>query len=206
MQPEQSIVRELVGTLLSKGLDPKPIAFRAADEAGIGPVRAGCLKPRAELHRFRRELNRNAFLYGCAEFTGNAPVEHLIVGFGFRHGSTTVVERMAHAAGTESTVSIPDYVAKAISSYIRQEYANEVLLFHNHPRNAVNVVFDNTPLPSGADRRTLVSFYNDLTVMGKVLMGGGRVRFYIGENGYVQEFRSPDVLGVLESAVPVMAI
>jgi len=29
-------------------------------------------------------------------------------------------------------------------------------------------------------------------------MGGGRVRFYVGESGFVQEFRTPDLLPLLE--------
>lgn len=199
MHSAQSIVRELLGTLVSKGLDPNPVVFKPADEAGIGPVRTGCLKPRGELHSFRRQLNRNAFLCGCLDVTDEAPVEHLIVGFGFRYGSTTVVEQMAHAVGTQNAVSIPEHIAKAITTHVQRDHANEVVLYHNHPRNPMNVVFDNTPLPSGTDRRTLVSFHSDVTVIGKALMGGGRVRFYIGENGFVQEFRSPDVLFLLES-------
>jgi len=206
MPSADSFVRELVGTLMSKAFDPNPIAFKPADGKGVGPVRTGCLKPAGTLHTFRRQLNRNAFLCGCIEFTADAPVEHLIVGFGFRHGTTTVVEQMAHALGTETAVSIPDHISGAIASYITKEHANEVLLYHNHPRNPMNVVFDNTPLPSGTDRRTLVSFHSDVKVLGKSLIGGGRVRFYIGENGFVQEFHTPDLLPFLERlAQPVAA-
>lgn len=198
MHGAESLVRELVGTMLSKVFDPNPVVFKSADEAGVGPVRTGCRKPLGTLHKFRGKLNRNAFLRGCGVFTADAPVEHLIVGFGFRHGSTTVVEQMAHAVGTEAAVNIPEHVSAAIRGYIQQEHDNEVLLFHNHPRNPINDVFDNTPLPSGTDRRTLVSFHSDLKILGKALMGGGRVRFYIGENGFVQEFRTPDLLPLLE--------
>jgi len=199
MQSAQSFVRELIGTLVSKGFDPNPVAFKPSDETGTGPVRTGCLKPHGELHNFRRQVNRNAFLRGCLDFTDDAPVEHLIVGFGFKRGSTTIVDQMAHTVGTEGAVSIPDHIARAITAHVQQKHANEVLLYHNHPRNPINVVFDNTPLPSGTDRRTLVSFHSDVTVLGKALMGGRRVRFYIGENGFVQEFRSPDLLSLLES-------
>lgn len=198
MPSPNSLVREFVGTILSKAFDPNPVAFKVADDAGISPVRTGCKKPGGTLHTFRGQLNRNAFLRGCGVFTADAPVEHLIVGFGFQHGSTTVVEQLAHATGSEAAVSIPEHIAAAIRGYVQQEHENEVLLFHNHPRNPINVVFDNTPLPSGTDRRTLVSFHSDLKILGKALMGGGRVRFYIGENGFVQEFRTPDLLPLLE--------
>lgn len=198
MHAAESLVRELVGTVLSKAFDPNPVVFKNADEAGVGPVKTGCKKPSGTLHKFRAQLNRNAFLRGCGVFTADAPVEHLIVGFGFKHGSTTVVEEMAHAVGTEGAVNIPEHVSAAIRGFIQQEHDNEVLLYHNHPRNPINVILDNTPLPSGTDRRTLVSFHSDVRVLGKVLMGGGRVKFYIGENGFVQEFRTPDLLPLLE--------
>jgi len=198
MNTAESLIRELVGTVTSKAFDPNPVVFKDSDEAGVGPVKTGCKKANSSLHRFRSQLNRNAFLRGCGVFAADAAVEHLIVGFGFRHGSTTVVEQMAHAVGTEGAVSIPEHVSAAIRGYIQQEHANEVLLFQNHPRNPINVVFDNTPLPSGTDRRTLVSFHSDVKVLGKVLMGGGRVRFYVGENGFVQEFRTPDLLPLLD--------
>lgn len=200
MNSSKSLLQEIVGTLVSKVFDPLPIVFKAADKAGIGPVRTGCKKPPGTLHPFRAHLNRNAFLCGCHDFTADAPIEHLIVGFGFLHGSTTVVENMVHATGTEGSVDIPDHVAAAIRAHVQHEHGNEVLLFHNHPRNPINVVFDNEPLPSSADRRSLVSFHRDLVVLGKAVMGGGRVRFYVGENGFVQEFRTPDLLPVIARA------
>lgn len=198
MSVADAFVREIAGTILSKFLDPQPISFKAADDAGIGPVRGGCKKPPGMPHKFRSQLNRNAFLAGCHEFTVDAPVEHLIVGFGFQHGSTTVIDRMVHAVGTADAVNIPIAVATAIQEHVGQGHANEVLLFHNHPRNTINAVFDNQPLPSAADRATLVRFHQQFVVLGKALMGGGRIRFYVGENGFVQEFRTPDLLSLLE--------
>lgn len=198
MAKSTDVIRELVGSLLSKTFDPQPITFRPNDDAGVGPVCNGCKKPDGTLHTFRTALNRNAFLSGCAECTHLAQVEHLIVGFGFRRGSTTVVDRMTHAIGTRESVTIPTHVASAIVSHVQQEYANEVLIFHSHPRNPMNVVFDNTPLASGPDRHALVSFHRDLTTLGKAVFGGGRVRFYIGENGFVQEFRTPDLLSLAD--------
>jgi hypothetical protein len=34
-------------------------------------------------------VNRNALLIGCLEYADDKPEEHLIIGYGFRHGSTT---------------------------------------------------------------------------------------------------------------------
>jgi len=196
-----SIVKELAGSVLSSAFDPQPVRFKRTDEAGIGPLRTGCNKPFGTLHSFRSQLNRNAFLRGCAEFTHEAPVEHLIVGLGFLHGSTTVVESMFHTVGDANSVNIPPEFATAIQVHILSEHGNEVLLFHSHPRNVLNAVFDNSPLPSGVDRRALVGFHSDLRVLGKALVGGGRVRFYLGENGYVREFRTPDLLPLMEAAM-----
>jgi hypothetical protein len=200
VNPLEHLAKEVIGSAISSVFDPKPIAFKASDEAGTGPVRTGCCKPDGTLHIFRSQMNRNAFLLGCHQVTSEAEVEHLIVGFGFLHGSTTVVEQMAHAVGTKDAVSIPTHVASAIAAYVKQEHANEVLLFHNHPRNILNVVLNSGPLPSSTDRRTLVSFNRDLVVLGKTLMGGGRVKFYVGENREVREFRTPELLPLIERA------
>lgn len=191
-----ALICELASSLVSGAFDPDSIRFTPADEKGIGPVRAGCGKPPGTLHRFGQQLNRNAFLLGCHTFTADAPVEHLIVGFGFRWGSTTTVCHMTHVVGSEAAVSIPGHIAAAVRSHLKQEHANGVLVFHNHPRNVVNAVLDNTPLPSGADRQALLAFHRDTAVMGKTLMGNGRARFYLGENGFVQEFRTPDLLAL----------
>jgi hypothetical protein len=201
MNPLEHLAKEVLGSAIASVFDPRPIVFKASDEAGIGPVRTGCRKPDGALHTFRSQLNRNAFLMGCHEFACEADVEHLIVGFGFKHGSTTVVEQMAHAVGTKDAVSIPTHIASAVEGYVKQQHANEVLLFHNHPRNVLNVVVNSGPLPSSTDRRTLVSFHRDAVVLGKTLMGGGCVKFYVGENYVLREFHTPDLLPLIEQVL-----
>lgn len=61
------------------------------------------------------------------------------------------------------------------------------------------VLFDNSPLPSGTDRRTLLAYYLRPLVALKSAFGGGRVRFYLGENGFVREFHTPDVMTLLSA-------
>lgn len=201
MLDSAGVLRELAGSILSKALDPMPIVFRTTDDVGVGPVRNGCKKPIATLHTFRKPLNRNAFLFGCAEYTDLAKVEHLIVGFGRKRGTTTLIDRMSHAIGSQDAVVIPGHIASAIEDHVQQEHGNEVLIFHNHPRNPFNVILDNLPMPSANDRQALKDFYNDAKILGKSLFGGGRIRFYIGENGYVQEFRTPDLLSLIEEVM-----
>jgi hypothetical protein len=146
---------------------------------------------------FRTPLRRNAFLVGCLDFTEHEPVEHLIVGFGEQRGNAVIVSHMAHNLGTEGAVSIPAYVGGEITGWIGSGHARTVILFHNHPRNVINAAIDNTPLPSGTDRRALAGFYSSVLPLMKFLTGGGGVRCYIGENGFVREFTTPDILYLL---------
>jgi hypothetical protein len=62
----------------------------------------------------------------------------------------------------------------------------------------LNVLFDNSPLPSGTDSGTLLAYYFRPLVALKGVFGGGRVRFYLGENGFVREFHTPDVVTLLQ--------
>jgi hypothetical protein len=205
-----SAIGQLVKTALHLVGDPElPISFRRADEAGVAPVAAACEKPAGTLHTPRRALNRNAFLRGCLEATDGHGLEYLIVGFGQRRGSTTTVESISHDRGTEHSVGIPTHIRSAIIGHIASARRNEVLLFHNHPPNWLNAVFDNQPLPSLQDRATLTDFHKHPVLLLKALSGGGRLRFYLGENGSVREFRTPHLpmvmdwlerLGVLKAA------
>jgi len=169
------------------------IAFTRADERGIAPVVAACKKDADSLHKPRSPLNRNAFLCGCIEATHGHGLEHLIVGFGRKHGKTTKVEQIAHNRGTPDTVAIPPHIRSAMINHVQAGFANEVILFHNHPPSWINAVFDNQPLPSLTDRATLTDYHSQPIILLKLLFGGGRVRFYLGENGFVREFRTPHI-------------
>jgi hypothetical protein len=59
-------------------------------------------------------VNRNAFLIGCLEYADDKPEEHLLIGYGFRHGSTTKVESLHHIIGQTGSVHLPDAVAHAM--------------------------------------------------------------------------------------------
>ncbi len=101
--------RDLLDAGLSSLSDPRPIDFREADEVGVRPVRSPCQATAGEPVRLRHELNRNAFLCGCLDFTENEPIEHLIAGFGRHHGRTTRIEAVAHRLGSADQVDIgPD--------------------------------------------------------------------------------------------------
>jgi hypothetical protein len=194
-----SIVTREMGSLFSSVFDPNPIWFRGADETGVIPVRNACRKAQGVPHQLKKALNRNAFLCGCLDYTEQESIEHLVVGFGQKHGSTTKVKAIAHAAGDSNNVGFPDTLRQAMEASLIGDFRAEVLLFHNHPRNPLHSLFDNVPLASSRDRQTMLDhLYNPLQI-ARSLMKGGRVRFYLGENGFVREFRTPDLLALIKT-------
>lgn len=195
---DQNLLRSLFESFVSSLFDPEPICFRGADECGVSPVRAACQKPHGTVHELQRPLNRNAFLCGCLDFTERDETEHIIFGFGHKHGRTTKITDVAHVAGAADRVSIPEDLQEAIIRHVASSHRAEVLIFHNHPPNPLNVLFDNSPLASTTDRQTLLSYYAQPLVALKSVMRGGRVRCYLGENGFVREFRTPNLLALIE--------
>jgi hypothetical protein len=192
-------LRDLLDSAISSLLDSNPISFRAIDEKGVGPVKAACRKPTGITHSLRPPLNRNAFLCGCSDLTENETTEHLIVGFGRLWRATTRITALGHAVGTTESVDIPDQIRDAIHHHVASGNCSEVLMFHNHPRNPLNMLIDNLPLASIADRKTLLTYLLKPEILLKGILSGGRLRFYLGENGYVREFRTPALLSLLDS-------
>src|SRR5262249_11998687 len=122
--------------------EPKPISSCYDEE--LPRARQAILRGRnAKLARFRYQVNRNAFLLACRDYTDKKPEEHLIIGYGFRHGSTTKVESLHHVIGGTGTVHLPDAVAHTMWDFYGQREDNELLVFHNHPYNPLNFLFDN---------------------------------------------------------------
>jgi hypothetical protein len=188
-----NIARDLLGPIVSSLFDPNPIDFKIEDEKGVIPVRRACSSAAAELAVLKHPINRNAFLCGCLDVADGEPVEHLIVGFGERRGSTTRVSGIAHAVGTATQVAIPVYLARRIDEWITRAHRTEVLIFHNHPRNDLNALLDNLPLASHPDRSALLHYHLNPLLAVKGALGGSRVRFYVGENGFVRQFHTPNI-------------
>jgi hypothetical protein len=178
-------------------LEPKPISSCYASE--LPRVRRKLLAARdGRLQRFRVPVNRNAFLIACRDYTDSKPEEHLLIGYGFRHGSTTKVESVHHVIGGENSVHLPDAVAHAMWSHFSQDVENELLIFHNHPYNPLNFLFDNLPLASRQDRLFLEARALQGPGLARRLLKQGRILFYVGENGYVKEFRLPSLVSLLD--------
>jgi hypothetical protein len=179
--PIPQALLDVFDAALSSLLDPHPIQFRAADESGVAAIRAVCRRDSGTRVNMRRPLNRNAFLCGVLDMTEREAVEYLFVGFGRRHGSTTRVEAVAHTSGSADRVLIPASLWKAVEDWLADGSRHEVLLVHNHPRNILNVLFDNMPLASGTDRDTWL----------RAVLHGKTIRCFLVENGFVREFRTP---------------
>jgi hypothetical protein len=188
---------EIAESAILSCLEPKPISYCYADE--LPRVRKAILRAiDGKLTRFRNRVTRNAFLIACGEYTDDKPEEHLIVGFGERHGSTTMVESLHHVVGGTNRVCFPDNVAHAMWDYYRQDQKHELLIFHNHPYNPINFLFDNLPLPSRQDRLCFEDRAMNPQQLVRALLGKGRARFYLGENYEVKEFYLPSVVALLD--------
>ncbi len=142
---------EIAESAILGWLEPKPISSCYENE--LERVRKAILRARdTKLARFRNQVNRNAFLVGCGEYTDGKAEEHLLIGYGFRHGSTTKVESLHRAVGGAGSVRLPDAMAHAMWDYYGQHEDNELLIFHNHPYNPLNFLLNNLPLTSRQDR------------------------------------------------------
>jgi len=177
-------------------LEPNPVSRCYADE--LPRVRRAILRARdGRLARFRDQVNRNAFVLACGAYTDGKPEEHLLIGYGFRHGTTTKVESLHHATGDAGSVRLPDAMAHAMWDYYGQHEDNELLIFHNHPYSPLSFLRDHLPLASRQDRHFLQTRALHPQQLLRQLLGQGRILFYLGENGYVKEFNLPSVVAML---------
>jgi len=191
------LVVELGESALLSCLEPRPVTGCYEDE--LPRVRQAILRSRdGKLARFRDPVNRNAFLLACGDYTDGRPEEHLLIGYGFRHGRTTKVKSLHHVVGGANTVTLPDNIAHMMWDYFGQHENNEIVIFHNHPHNRLNFLLDNPPLASRQDRIFLESRALQPQQLIRRLLGRGRLLFYLGENGYVKEFRLPSVVALLD--------
>jgi len=186
---------EVAETALLGRLEPKPISGCYEDE--LPRVRRAILRGSdSRLARFREQVNRNAFLLGCATYTDGKPEEHLIVGYGFRHGTTTKIESLHHVIGSAGSVGIPHTVGHTMWDFYGRHEDNEILIFHNHRCNPLNVLLDNPPLASLQDRQVLSARALNGSQLLRRVLGRGRIMFFLGENGYVKEFNLPSLINV----------
>ncbi len=190
-----AFVRELVDAAGASLFDPAPLKFQRANVAGVVPVREKLALATGVRHRLERMLPRSSFLYGCLKATETEENESAIIGFGKRCGSTTRISEIRHELGDEACVQVADAGAltSEIVNFLNSDLEAEVVLFHNHPTNVVREFLGNAPMASSRDRRTLLAWRYSPSMFWRVLLGAGNTRFFLGENGFVREFRTPSL-------------
>jgi hypothetical protein len=92
-------------------------------------------------------------------------------------------------------------MAGEVSRHSAADSRNEVVIFHNHPRNILNHLFDNQPLASNTNRKALENMALTIIQICRTLSGGGRILFYLGENGFVREFQWPRLGTILAAGL-----
>lgn len=197
----------LIEVLRSKGLEiaesailasfePCPLTSYYEDERRRA-LRALVREQPGEIIRLHPFINRNAFLIACGDYSERKRDEHLLIGYGRRHGPTTRVTSFHHVIGSADSVGLPANVSHAMWDYYRQDASHELLIFHNHPLNPLNLFLNNGPLASRLDRIALEKRSFNIEQIVRTLQGEGRVLFYLGENGSVKQFSLPSVLSKL---------
>ena len=192
----------LFDAILPSMFDPKQLEFREQDERGVKPVRNACTNFSNSVHHFKPTLNRNAFLCGCLDFTNGSKIEHLIVGLGDRFRATTKVICAIHTSGSENSVSRTVVMQDAIDRHLKESKRPDVIVFHNHPANCANTLFDNLPIASGQDRAVMLRTNIQPLAIPSAHTNSGRTLFFLGENGFVREFLTQGLSSFMRAHFP----
>lgn len=194
---EETDIREIIDYFVGQGFDSNIIKFKKHHKEEIDELLVSLQDGSSEIQQLRTPILRNSFLYGCALYTRHEPVEHLILGYGKLRGGGTDVYSIQHIIGEEDCVNIPPEVEGCIHlNTIRP--GSEVLIFHNHPSDSIDNLF-NRPFPSSADRTNLLhtKFANPLQLFNR-FFSTGEVRYYLGSEGRVIEIRGASLTGILD--------
>jgi hypothetical protein len=198
---------KLIEAVILACLEKNPVDFQKMNEAEVKRVRAAIKRATtAKGAAFQYRVTRKHFLCGCLDFTEHLAEEHLIVGYGYRYGNTTEVERVHHVAGERRRVSVPDYIRAEIHRHHFHRSDAEVIVFHNHPRTGdepewfytLKSLLQDLPIASNDDRRTLQHHAFNAVALFRQFFGQGQVIFYLGESGFVKQFLLPPLLPFLE--------
>jgi len=192
------LLTEIAESVLLGLLEAAPLRFTAQHDAELPRVRGAIRRAvDGKLVRLREPVKRNAFHLGCLDFTENEPLEHLVVGYGFRYGSTTKIGSVHHAVGAAGSVHLPPNMAHSMWEHHGQRADSELLVVHNHPYNPLNFLVDNVPLASRNDRMFLETRAMSVPQLVRLVLDKGRVLFYLGENGFVKQFSLPSLVALL---------
>lgn len=198
---------KIIEAVILACLERNPIDFRRVEDTEVMRVQRAIKRATTDKGAaFRDPVTRKHFLCGCLDFTERLPEEHLIVGYGYRYGNTTDIERVHHVGGEQRHVAIPDYIRAEIRKHHFHRSDAEVIVFHNHPRTGdepewfytLKSLLQDLPIASNADRRQLQNHALNAVGLLRQLFGQGQVLFYLGESGFVKQFLLPPLLPFLE--------
>ena len=154
----------------------------------------------------RFPVSRKHLLCACLDSTDRLDVEHLIVGYGYRYANSSTIERIHHVVGEQRRVSVPAHIRSEIRRHHFHRSDAEVIVFHNHPRTGnepewfytLKSLVQDLPIASNDDRKELQHHAFNPVGLFRQFFGQGQVLFYLGESGFVKEFRLPPLLPFLE--------
>lgn len=188
----------LADSALSRELDPAPLRFLARDRKDSGVVTATLRALPDTWHKLQRQVSLYKFLYACRAYTGKLPVEYLVAALGYNKGQGLKLARLYYSVGNADSVAVPPELEAAIDAHLLSDHRAEAVVFHNHPPTLAQAIVNHGPLASRADRQVWLSWQQKLPLLVKRVFGGGRVHFYLGENGRVREFDAPSLRDVWE--------
>jgi hypothetical protein len=197
------LVQELVKNVLLSAFEPGPMTLPRSDEPEL--LRAKRIIKRADatsVTSFREPAKRSSFLGACLDLTDGEDREHLIVGYGIKHGNTTRIEAVHHALGEQHSVRPTTEILNTVLHHIQSRRRGEIVIFHNHPQTWLNTLLDNAPIASSADRQWLERLRFNPYQFAKMLLGNGDVLFFLGENGFVKKFSFPSFDRIFPMSTP----
>jgi hypothetical protein len=200
---------ELIDTVIGRIFDSVPIKFEAHHSRGHAPMLRHLIIGSPNYYELPTELLRKTFLRCCRDFTRDARVEHLIIGYGCIRGGGSDIAAVQHLIGEKDSVIIPDYIGQQMSWWFNTWKSPELTIFHSHPDSVINRLTGIEPLPSCADRECLTAqkFLNPEIWIARLFGGTGRYTFYVGCKGKVIEIRAPrvtQVVSFIQTAVNVI--
>ncbi len=194
------LVKELTKNLFLSACEPNPVSLPLSDEADL--LRAKRAIKRASgitVAALRQPIKRSSFLGACLDLTDEEPIEHLVVGYGNKHGNTTKIASVHHVIGEDHSVMPTPEIIQTIWQHTQQSRSGEVVVFHNHPQTWLNTLLGNLPIASSADRRFVEKLRYNPYQIAKLIFESGDVLFFLGENGCVKPFSLPSFDGMIEA-------
>jgi hypothetical protein len=192
------VLIEILDTYIPTLIEPNPIQFQKRHKNISHSLKRHFNIKSKKILKLRKSMIRNQFLYNCLEFTNFEQIEYLILGYGTKRGVGTDIKQMQIILGDSNSVGISQTVENKIERWML-DIKNEIVVFHNHPRYWVNALFKD-PLPSGTDRDTMFNYKLTANYIFRIfLQKGGGVKFYLGDNGKVREFKNPRLKRVIQA-------